>query len=62
MILPETLNDAQRQAIITCLRILAEIGADEIEEDNEHHIEEWTDDSQDHSAEKTDANPNAQSV
>ncbi len=65
MVLPENLNDAQRNAIIICLRILAEIGADEIEEEeNEHRIEAWIDKCgpQDHSAEKTDDNSNAQSV
>ena len=66
MILPENLNDAQRDAIINCLRILAEIGADGIEEeDNEHRSEAWIDDHcgpQDHSAEKADDNPDTQSV
>ena len=65
MVLPDNLIDAQRAAIIPCLRILAEIGADAIEEeDHEHRIEAWIVESghQDHSAEKSDDNPKAQSV
>ncbi len=65
MVLPENLNNAQRNAIITCLRILAEIGADEIdEEENEHRIEAWIDEHgpQDHLAERSHDKSNAQSV
>ena len=54
MVLPDNLNDAQRNAIITCLRIFAALGADEPEEE-ENRAERTTVecDSHDDSAEKT---------
>jgi len=65
MVLPENLNDAQREAIITCLKILAEIGADGIEgQEHDHRIEVWIEKRvpRDYSAEKTCNNPKVHSV
>ena len=64
MLLPDNLNEAQREAIITCLMILAEIGTDGIEEENEHRIKTWIDQNGPHyhSIEKTGNNPKVPSV